>query len=125
MKVSGTVRWFGLALLGILIAAGVAFAASRLASQQIGLASEPISAGDALAPRAKATGRPGHGRPGKRPRHSAPATTPSVTTPPATTPAPPHPTPIPETIAPEPQPEVPSHAGVGAGEHRGGGHADD
>lgn len=124
MRVSGTVRWFGLALLGILIAAGVAFAASRLASQQIGLASEPISAGDALAPRAKAPGRPG-----KRPRHSAPATTPSVTTPPATTTAPPHPTPTPETIAPEPQPEVPSHAGGGDGEHRGaghgGGHADD
>jgi hypothetical protein len=43
-------RWAGLALLGIVIAAAVSVAASRLASQQIGLASEPISAGDALAP---------------------------------------------------------------------------
>ena len=43
-------RWIGLALLGILIAAAVSIAASSLASQQIGLASQPISAGDALAP---------------------------------------------------------------------------
>jgi hypothetical protein len=45
-------RWIGLALAGVLIAAAVAFAASRLASQQIGLASEPVTAGDALAPKA-------------------------------------------------------------------------
>lgn len=44
------ISWIGLALLGIVIAAAVSVAASRLASQQIGLASEPISAGDALAP---------------------------------------------------------------------------
>ena len=43
-------RWIGLAVLGILIAAAISIAASRLASQQIGLASQPISAGDALAP---------------------------------------------------------------------------
>ncbi len=47
---STTLKWIGLALLGIVIAAGVAVAASSLASHQIGLASEPISAGDALAP---------------------------------------------------------------------------
>jgi len=46
------VRWLGLALLGIVVAAVVAIAASRLASQQIGLASQPASAGDALAPAA-------------------------------------------------------------------------
>jgi|GEM_PF-665987 len=50
MTVPPTVRWIGLALLGLAIAAGVAIAASSLASQQIGLASEPISAGDTLAP---------------------------------------------------------------------------
>ena len=44
-------RWFALALLGVFVAALVAVLASRLVSQQIGLASEPISAGDALAPR--------------------------------------------------------------------------
>jgi hypothetical protein len=43
-------RWLALALLGVLVAAIVAVVASRLVSQQIGLASEPISAGDALAP---------------------------------------------------------------------------
>lgn len=50
MRVPATARWAGLALLGMLIAAGISIAASSLASQQIGLASEPISAGDALAP---------------------------------------------------------------------------
>jgi hypothetical protein len=50
MRSPATLRWIGLALLGIAIAAAVAVAASRLAGQEIGLASEPISAGDALAP---------------------------------------------------------------------------
>ena len=50
VRVPAATRWTGLALLGMLIAAAVSIAASRLASQQIGLASEPISAGDALAP---------------------------------------------------------------------------
>jgi hypothetical protein len=50
VTVSTVVRWSGLALLGIVIAAAVSIAASRLASQQIGLDSEPISAGNALAP---------------------------------------------------------------------------
>jgi hypothetical protein len=120
VRAPATLRWLGLALLGILVAAGVAIAASRLASQQIGLASEPISAGDALAPTLRPHGR----RPGRRrPHHHVPATTPTVTTPPATTTAPPPPTPTTiETAAPEPQPEGPSHAGGGehGGEHRGG-----
>jgi len=50
---AATMRWIGLALLGIVVAAAVAVAASKLVSQQIGLASQPISAGDALAPAAK------------------------------------------------------------------------
>jgi hypothetical protein len=49
-RIVAAMRWFGLALLGLLIAAAVSIAASRLASQQIGLASEPVTAGDALAP---------------------------------------------------------------------------
>lgn len=52
-NVAPVFRWLGLALLGILVAAAVSIAASRLASQQIGLASQPVSAGDALAPRAE------------------------------------------------------------------------
>ncbi len=51
MRLPATARWIGLALLGMLIAAAVSIAASKVASQQIGLASEPISAGDSLAPR--------------------------------------------------------------------------
>lgn len=50
MRLPTTLRWVGLALLGLVIAAAVALGASRLASQQIGIASESVSAGDTLAP---------------------------------------------------------------------------
>jgi hypothetical protein len=50
MRAPATFKWIGLALLGLLVAAAVAIAASNLASRQIGLASEPISAGYALSP---------------------------------------------------------------------------
>jgi hypothetical protein len=50
MRVRGSLRWIALALLGLVIAGAVALAASRLASQQIGIASESVSAGDSLAP---------------------------------------------------------------------------
>jgi hypothetical protein len=116
-----TVRWLGLALLGILIAAGVSIAASRLASQQIGLASEPISAGDALAPKLQAKGgshRPSQTQPGKRRTTVSP------------TPSPPVKTPQPQPTAPSspetaPAPPVQSNGSGtpagGDGEHGGGG----
>ena len=50
MRFPTTMKWVGLALLGLLIASAVALAASTLVSQQIGIGSESISAGDALAP---------------------------------------------------------------------------
>jgi len=50
MRLPATAKWIGLALLGLVIAAAVAIAASNLVSQQIGIASESISAGDSLAP---------------------------------------------------------------------------
>jgi hypothetical protein len=50
MRFPATMKWVSLALLGLLIAGGVAYAASGLISQQIGIGSESISAGDALAP---------------------------------------------------------------------------
>ncbi|MBS1844237.1 MAG: hypothetical protein JST53_07450 [Actinobacteria bacterium] len=50
MNLPTTLRWIALALLGLIIAAAVALGASRLASQQIGIASESVSAGDTLAP---------------------------------------------------------------------------
>ena len=111
---NSTVRWIALALLGIAIAAGVSIAASRLASQQIGLASQPISAGDALAPHV--SHRPGaHGRPQK----TAPPRTPTTQT--TTAPQPP-PVPAPTTAAPT-TPTGPSRSGGGEGD--GGGGADD
>jgi hypothetical protein len=45
-----TIKWVVLALVGLLIAAAVAVLGSSLASRQIGLSSEPLRAGDALAP---------------------------------------------------------------------------
>jgi hypothetical protein len=120
--VPAALRWTGLALLGIVIAAAVSIAASRLASQQIGLASEPISAGDALAPAqhehraaavqnhpSKNPGSKGHGNAKHRNPPPSPPTQPAI------------------PVAPAPSPPVeeiePSHPS-GDGEHGGGG-ADD
>ena len=50
MKLHGGLKWVGLALLGLLIAAAVALAATGLISRQIGIDSESITAGDTLAP---------------------------------------------------------------------------
>jgi len=43
------VTWTVLALAGLVLAAGLTFATSRIAGQHIGLSSEPGSAGDHLA----------------------------------------------------------------------------
>jgi hypothetical protein len=118
-----TVRWLGLALLGILIAAGVSIAASRLASQQIGLASEPISAGDALAPVARAHAKP----PRPATRHSGKnqrTATSTTTAPPVTTVPPPQPTVPPSTSSPVPASPGGRSSGDG-GDHGAGGGADD
>jgi hypothetical protein len=45
-----TLGWAALALAGLLIAAGAAYAASKITTQPIGLSSEPLSAGRQLAP---------------------------------------------------------------------------
>ena len=50
MRSSVAVRWLLLAVAGLLVAVAVAVAASKLTSQRIGLASEPLEAGRALAP---------------------------------------------------------------------------
>lgn len=50
MNLRVTAKWVALALVGLAIAIGVAIAAANLASQQIGIASESVSAGDTLAP---------------------------------------------------------------------------
>lgn len=122
MKVPASLRWAGLALLGIVIAAAVSVAASRLASQQIGLASEPISAGDALAP-ARQEHRPvpvkSQSTNNRNPNKHANGT---HLTPPPTAPALPA-TPVESTPSPPAEEVEPSHSG-GDGEHGGGG-ADD
>lgn len=56
---SPAVRWTALALLGVVIAVGVGVIASQVASQRIGLASEPVRAGETLAP--SSTAPAGHG----------------------------------------------------------------
>jgi hypothetical protein len=53
MRLPATAKWVLLALAGLAIAIGVAIAAANLTSQQIGIASESVSAGDALAPSLK------------------------------------------------------------------------
>jgi len=50
MNLRVTAKWVALALVGLAIAIGVAIAAANLTSQQIGIASESVSAGDTLAP---------------------------------------------------------------------------
>jgi hypothetical protein len=98
-------RWSLLALLGLVAAVAVGVAAAALTSRQIGLSSEPIRAGEALAPRS--AGGKDHGRKHDRKDDSGggghgsddsttttttqPTTTPTTTTatPPATTAAPP------------------------------------
>ena len=113
-------RWLGLALLGILIAAGVSIAASSLASQQIGLASQPIGAGDALAPAAKE--KPKQRRPKQ---HNSNRDTTTFAQPPIAPPSQPEPPAYSEppsttpTVPPHESPESSSHDG----EHSSG--ADD
>jgi hypothetical protein len=63
------VTWVLLAVLGLVVAIAVGVAASELTSRRIGLSSEPIRAGDALAPppeRYPGGGRH-HGGDGSRP----------------------------------------------------------
>ena len=72
MRLPATYKWIGLALLGAVIAVAVAIVASNLVSQQIGLASESISAGDALAPAVSSVGthRSKAGNKGQRPTNA-------------------------------------------------------
>lgn len=80
MSFSATTKWIALALLGLAIAAAVAIAASNLVSRQIGIASESVSAGDALAPAVESAARQvktgnGGNDGGANPANTPPATT--------------------------------------------------
>jgi hypothetical protein len=105
--------WLALALLGLVLAAGISLAASRLSSQHIGLSAEPLTAGEGLAPsRAELKQRPAqrpklHHRAGHRPGSQA-SPPPSVPAQPAPVqPAPVQPAPVrpaPTTSPPSTQP---------------------
>ena len=49
------IRWVLIALAGLAVAAVVSLSASDLTSQPVGLSSEPLTAGDQLAPRSAVT----------------------------------------------------------------------
>jgi hypothetical protein len=106
------IRWVGLALLGILIAAAVSIAASRLASQQIGLSSQPITAGDALAPRPREGAVNRRSRPSRRSSPAAPQTR-SAPPPPAPEPVEVEPPSAPEPLEPAPAPAPAPREGPG------------
>ncbi|HEX5592997.1 MAG TPA: hypothetical protein VFX35_06595 [Solirubrobacterales bacterium] len=78
MSLPGTARWVLLALLGLAIAIAVAIAAANLTSQQIGIASESVSAGDALAPALRTPG--GDSGPDERPPGETGTGEPTTTT---------------------------------------------
>ena len=115
--------WLALALAGLVVAVGVAYAASLLASPDVGLTSEPLSAGAGLAPRLRSV--PKQNR--KHHRRAGPAPTPA--TPPS--PQTPSPTPAPPTSAPTPAPgpspttkpsvPPPERNHSGGDDHRSGG----
>jgi hypothetical protein len=81
-----------MALLGIVVAAGVTWGTSQLVRQRIGLASEPLTAGQRLLPPSLAHTVP------VRPKKAAAKPTKTVTT---TVPAPATPAPTPTVATPE------------------------
>ena len=95
MSMRSSVRWLLLALAGLAVALAVALAASKLVSQRIGLVSEPLRAGESLAP-AAADSAPHRREPRQNGSKSGgddgpatqPATTGSAPTPATTGPAP-------------------------------------
>ena len=107
MTIPTTVRWVGLALLGIAIAAAVSVAASRLSSQNIGLASEPLSAGRSLAP-ARPVGKPVRRTARKNHRAGSDAATPGTHSAPQPGGGAPPPPPRP----PRPPPQRPGYPGT-------------
>jgi hypothetical protein len=113
MRLPASAKWVLLALAGLAIAIGVAVAAANLTSQQIGIASESVSAGDVLAPSLRTPEGEGNGKGGG---HEGPGGK-EQTTP--TTPAEP---PGEETTSPSEPAEPPEH---GSDDYGGSGGGDD
>jgi hypothetical protein len=119
MRIRTIALWVTLALAGIAIAAAVSIAASSLSSQRIGISSEPLSAGDKLAPAiagAKETQPARTQRKRKRRSRSS--------EPRATTNTPP-PAPVQTTPAAPPSGELGDDHGGGSGSGKGRGGGDD
>ncbi len=123
MILSDRIKWIGLALLGLAIAAAVGIAASNLASREIGLASEPIEAGDALAPASIAKPRQPASRPTapSKPQQPRSRPTPPSTTTPQTTPT--VPTQAPEEPAAGGTPTVETQQPGGGDDHSASDHS--
>jgi hypothetical protein len=100
--------WFLAALAGVVLAAGVTYAASSLSTPRVGLSGEPPSAGADLAPRTTATRTPTprpKRTPTPRPRPKRTAT----------------PRPAPTTVpVPNPVPSVDDHGDDNSGKGGGG-----
>lgn len=116
MRVPSALRWWLLALAGLAVAIAVAFAASELASERIGLASEPVRAGESLAPAAGRSERPGDREPGTAPVTTTPAPTQTTTPTPAQTTTPASPAQTTESSEAGEPTETASEVGEGEGE---------
>jgi hypothetical protein len=115
MRPPASAKWVLLALAGLAIAIGIAVAATNLTSQQIGIASESVSAGDVLAPSLRTPEGEGNGKQGG---HEGPGGK-ERTTP--TTPA--EPTSPENTTSPSEPAEPPSEGG--SDDYGGNGGGDD
>ena len=105
--------WILGALAGVVLAAGVTYAASSLSTQRIGLSSEPVNAGRELAPRATARRTPTATPTPKPKEEEAAAPKPTAT-------------PRPTAIAiPTAVPTVDDHGGGGGDDSGGGGRGRD
>jgi hypothetical protein len=111
--VTSALRWILLALLGLLVAAGISLAASNLVSQRIGLAAEPLSAGKALAPPVSRDHAKRHNESDKpaTKRQNPTSTAPSTTVPATTTAPAPAPSTAPTTSYTPPPTGTPSTGG--------------
>jgi hypothetical protein len=109
VSLSATAKWVLLALAGLAIAIGIAIAAANLTSRQIGIASESVSAGDALAP---ALNIPGKAKPQESGGGSGEEGTPTAPSFPA-----------PATVTEEPT--FPPEETTGTPDDRGGGGSGD
>lgn len=77
----GTLMWVAAALAGLTLAVGITYTAGTLSSQRIGLSSEPLSAGDRLAP-PRAMPRPAPRTTRRPPSRPRPPAAPTTTVPP-------------------------------------------